>query len=352
MKRIAALLLALALLLAGLPASASGKKVYAARNQVQVYAAKNKSSKKLGKLSYGQSVTCANYKANTTAWAKVKNANGDVGYCNMYELTAEDPNILDFTMNTASKDVAMRAKPVDSAKALVKFSKGAKVKVVAILPDGDWVRVKHMGSYGYIRAKNLTGGKKVWFTDRNIAVEDRSGNVLGTLSYGQTVYFLESRKGISLVRSEDGRLGYCYSTDFADADPCTLSETRYAIAKGVRVYSKAIATKSNAKHTLSRGTKVTVVGEDPEGQFCRVKYKGKYGYVLKNCLVWDKPAADVVAVAVTEDMDIYKDKLYGKVIASVRQGDLLMVREVKNSQAKVTTMDGKTGWTFLNWTPK
>ena len=63
MKRVLALIMILALALPFATAFAASKVVYAGKNQVQVYAGKSIASKKLGRLSYGESVVCANYQS-------------------------------------------------------------------------------------------------------------------------------------------------------------------------------------------------------------------------------------------------------------------------------------------------
>jgi uncharacterized protein YgiM (DUF1202 family) len=347
MKRVLALLMILMLALPCTAALAASETVYAGKNQVQVYAARSSAARKIGKLSYGESVVCTNYKSFSNGWAKIKNANGKVGYCKMNQLTDDNPNDLSFNLKAKSK-AKMYAKPAASSRMLARFSGNAKVKVVALTPDGEWFRVKYSGNYGYVQADQLTGGRQAWFTGRNIAVTDGYGNGENLLSYGEKVRVLDDSKKTVLVRY-DGKVGYCNcgSDAFAEKDPCTLSEKRYSIAEGACIYSEAAANKSYRIFTLAVGRGITVLGECEN--FCRVEYKGKYGYMLKNCLLEEKPEGDVTVVAQQDDLKIYKGKLNSSaVVETVNKGDELTILEIKNARAKVVASTGATGWTFLS----
>ena len=347
MKRVLALIMILALALPCATAFAAPKVVYAGKNQVQVYAEKSASSKKLGRLSYGESVVCANYQSFSNGWAKLKNSNGKVGYCKMNQLTDDDPNDLSFNLR-AKKGARMYAKPATSSRVLARFAKNTKVRVVALTPDGSWFRVKYSENYGYMKIDQLTGGTAAWFAGRNIAVTDGNGNGENLLSYGEKVEILDNKDKRVLVRFE-GKVGYCNCSadDFVDADPCTMDEKRYSIAEGACIYSEAASNKAYRIFTLAANRTITVLGECDI--FCRVKYKGKYGYMLKNCLLEEKANGYATVVACQDDLAIYKGKLYAsKKLTTVDKGDVLTLKEIKNSRAKVLTADGIIGWTFLS----
>lgn len=350
MKKIIAVIMILALMLSCMPAFAASKTVYAGKKTVQVYAGKSTLATKIGKLAYGEAVTCTNYSQFSNGWAKIKNANGKIGFCKMNQLTDENPNNLDFKLPTRNKAI-MYAKPSSTSKMITKFAADVKIRVVAVTPDCNWFRVKHDDDYGYISTDKMKGGTAGWFVgENNIVIVNGNGKKLKTLNFGEKVMFLDKTDGKILVRK--GKIvGYCNCkvSDFVDEDPNANSETGYAAAKGARVYATAVATKSNAIATLDFLEEIEVLGKAEGVDFARVKYKDEYGYMLTNTILSEVPSGDVIVKAQEDELDIYKGKLYTTdVVATVDKGDEMILVEIKNARAKVTTSDGVTGWTLLS----
>ena len=349
MKRIIALILMLGLLLSCVPAFAASETVYAAKNSVQVYAAKNTLAKKIGKLSYGESVICTNYKEFSDGWAKIKNSNGQVGYCKMKQLTDDNPNVLDFKLPTRNRAI-MYKKPSASSKMIAKFAKDVNIKVLAITPDCKWYRVKYNGQYGYIATEKMKGGTEGWYIGyNNIVLTNGNGKELLTINFGEKVMLLDKTDKKVLLR-KGKTVGFCNCkvSDFTDEDPNANPQTYYVAAKGARVYATAVATKANAIATLEFLDEIEVLSKADNVNFVRVKYKEKYGYMLKNTLLSEVPSGDVIVTSAKDGLDIYKGKLYSEIVATVDKGDEMILHEIKNSRAKVTTADGVTGWTLLS----
>lgn len=347
MKRFIALILVLLMLLPALPALAE-QTLYVEYNEVQIYAKKSKSSKKLGKLSYGESVTCLNvYQEGKKGWAKLKNENGKIGYCEMPALTSENPNDLDFSALT--KDGAkMYTKPRTSSKVMARFAKDAAVKVVALTTDGKWFRVKYSGHFGYVQTAKIRPLDKVWYVGENRAVTDHNGTGENLLSYGEKLQ-LYGKTGKKAVVKFGGKFGYILNykdSEYSDTDPCSKGKTLYVLADGVRMHSEAAAlTSAYVQFKLKKGDKLTFYGSAPGVKFVRVKYKGKFGYVLKNSVSEEKPADEVIVTA-KNDINVYKGKLSANVIAgSVKKGGELILLSAKINRAKVTVKEtGVTGW--------
>lgn len=344
MKRVVALLIVLALMLPCATAfAARNETVYAARKQVQVYAAKSTSARKLGKLSYGESVIGVNYKENAGGWVKIKNDNGAVGFCKTNQLTGSDPNDLSYKVEAKNR-AKLYAKPLTTSRMLAKFADGVKVKIVALTPDGDWFRVKYSGYYGYMQVADIKWGDKVWYTGDMTSMHYANGVGINILSYGESLKTLGYYNGKAVVRANK-EVGYIIGgidDDFTDEDPNVLSNDMYAAAAGARVYSEAQNSATYSAHKLERGAKITVVGEGTD--YYRVKYGGKYGYVLKKCFVDERPEEDVIVIA-KKNLKLYKGKIStGDVIGSANKGEALTLLEIKHARVKVTNLDGVTGW--------
>ena len=347
MKRFIALVLILLMILPALPALAE-QTLYVDYNEVQVYAQKSKSSKKLGKLSYGESVTCLNlYQDGNKGWAKIQNENGKIGYCKMYELTGTNPNDLDFTALT--KDGAkMYTRPRTSAKVMARFTKDATVKVVALTNDGKWFRVKYSGHFGYISTGKIRPLHKVWYVGENTGLVNHHGTGENILSYGESLR-IYGTTGKKTVAKLGGKFGYIFNydkSDFVNADPCSAGKTLYIKADGVRMNSEAVfRTNAYTQFKLKKNTRVTFYGSVPGVKFARVKYNGKFGYVPKSCVSEERIGDEAIVIA-KDDIKIYRGKLSeGAVVGTADKGDELILYQVKTNRAKVTVKGtGVTGW--------
>lgn len=347
MKRIIALVLMLMLVVPCIPALAE-ETVYVDYNEVQIYAEKSRSSKKLGKLSYGESVTCLNlYQEGNKGWAKLKNKNGKIGYCKMHEITSTNPNDLDFKVLTR-EGAKMYAKPRTSAKVMARFTKDVAVKVVALTKDGKWFRVKYSGHFGYISTGKVRPIDKVWYLGENTGVTNHHGTGENLLSFGEKVnlYGVTGKKAVVKFGGKFGYIQNYRESDFAAQNPCEESYGMYVIADGVRIHSEAVTgTNAYVQHKLKKYDRVTLYGAADGGRFCRVKYNGKFGYILKSCIALEKPGDEVYVIA-RNNIDIYKGKIgAGNVVGEAGKGDVLILHKVTNNRAKVTSREtGVTGW--------
>lgn len=346
MKRIAALILMLVLLLPALPAQAE-KTVYANYNIVKVYARKSEDSNLLYKLSYGESVTCANYRDGGRGMVKVVNEKGHAGYCEMAQLTDKDPNTLNFTALT-QKGAKMHVLPRKKSMVMAEFSKDVTIKVVALTHDGKWFRVKKSGHYGYVLTGDIRPLHKVWFVGENTGLTDNNGNGENLISYGESlqIYGITGKRAVAKF---GGRVGYIWNydaDDFSAVNPCKAGKTLYIMANGVRMSSEAAAgTSAYVQFKLNKNDKVTFYGSAPGVKFCRVKYNGKFGYILKSLVSEEKIRGDVIVTA-KDDISIYKEKIGASaVVGTADKGDELILLNAKVNRVKVTVKEtGVTGW--------
>ncbi len=125
---------------------------YIAKATLKVYKKASTSSSALGTMSYGEKLTLV---AVDGSWAKVKNDNGDVGYCKTSGLTDEDPNTLNEQVYAAKDGVKVYQRPDDDSTVLEKLSEGDEMTLVARV-SSSWGRVKLAGDYGYVQSKYIT----------------------------------------------------------------------------------------------------------------------------------------------------------------------------------------------------
>lgn len=148
--RILSLSLALMLLLCALPAFASsasgGIPGYVTANTMKVYQYPNPFSKLLGTMTYGEAVLVL---AAQDGWLKLKNVDGEIGYCEAGGLSKKNPalNMYGYVKETGAY---VYAKPGIGFKTIAKVTMGDELHVVGMTKDKVWLRVKNGSKYGYV----------------------------------------------------------------------------------------------------------------------------------------------------------------------------------------------------------
>ena len=268
--------------------------VYISANTLVAYSSPSTSSKNLGTMSYGESMTLLGVDGS---WAKIQNSSGAVGYCKYGGLTNVNPNNLNLTMYAQSNGVKLYAKPLTTATVRKTINQGDSVTVIAVTGDGAWARVNlGSGKYAYAQTKSISETKPdgddsgitdikkktVYISATTLAVyasPSTSSASLGTMSFGESLSCTGVNSTWARVVNSSGALGYCKLSGLSDTNPNTYNVTLYAQSSGVKVYSKA-STSSTVLTTLSLNTKVTGVAINADKSWIRLKNdSGSYGYV-------------------------------------------------------------------------
>lgn len=357
--RMVCALLTLSLLLGALPAMAKeeGKLGYVSSLQLAVYAAPAKGAKLLGTMSYGESLWVRAVRGDV---AQVLNRGGDVGYCLRSGLTATDPNVLKKDAYAKSNGATIYERPDGNCATKVQAKAGAKLRVVAITPDGKWARVQHGGNFGYVPASQLSAepvGQNVWIVcDTAVAVFDgENGNDAGVCSHGQRFELLGISGNKAHIRNAAGQDGWVAKEVISTTNPNTLNEVAYTQVGGRVFWRNTLFNDDSA--TLAKGTKVTVVSLTPDGLWARVRVKGTYGYILSILLDSAKPASTTpVLVCTLDGQDVYATQgISSKIVDKVAQGEPVRLLGVtaNGHGLKVSTMRDVTGYVAAGgWTKK
>lgn len=126
--------------------------VYVGVNLAGCYASSDLNSTLLGVMSYGESFTCIAY---GNGWAKLRNASGTEGYCQISMLTTDNPNVAGITVYPQVSGVKVYAKPSESASVLGTLQLNAQMTAIALTPDNEWLRLSNGSTFGYALAKNF-----------------------------------------------------------------------------------------------------------------------------------------------------------------------------------------------------
>lgn len=349
-KRLSCAILALALALAALPAfAASTYKGYVSANTTQVYAQPNVLSKSLGTVSYGESL---NVLAWRDGWARVKNGSGKIGYCKLSTLSAKDNNTLDMDGWVREDGAHVRNRPSSSGKSIATVKAGTKLRAVAITKDKKWVRVRSGKKYGYIASGDLSrtpvstsSAQRVWIVSDgavNVYRSQSATSAMGTVSHGQSFELVRTEGKRACIRA-NGKTAWVAKDVLSKKDPNTLNQTAYAQVSGKALYGNALL--RNAKASLRRDEKLTVVSVSKNGKWSRVRKGKNYYYVLSLLLDDEKAPEDGRVLTCAKDVALYSDaKLSGTPIATVKADDFVRLTGVSGAALKLETSDGTVGY--------
>jgi len=360
--------------------------VYVASNTLKVYQKATSSSKVLGTMAFGEKMTCT---ATDDDWAKVKNSDGDVGYCKLSGLTTKNPNNMDDEVFINRSGVSVYRKPSSSADVMMKITdSNLDTTYIAVgrTSDGEWYRLKNGKYYGYVKAKYVSFvsesgsdaddadkeessfpelNETVYIADNTLVVYQKastSTKQLGTMSYGEQLILVTVEGEWAKVKNASGAVGYCKLSGLTTKDPNVMPVVAYATENKVKVYAKPL-TSAKELTRLSSGDEIELVALTGDGEWARAIVSGSYGYVQTKYLVLDsmietpgedEPSDDQNGAEESISQTVYIDRdlltFYEKASTDTKQlgtmsyGESLTLLAVEDGWAKVQNSAGTTGY--------
>lgn len=273
-------------------------KVYVTTDTLPVYASANSSAKKLGTMSFGETMTMLSV---SDGWAKVQNTAGAIGYCLYGSLSITNPCDMETAVYTQESSVKLYAKPLTSAKVVKTVGKNTAMTMVGLTASGAWARVYlGSGTYAYVQTQYIDENKSTEdngdiqdITARTAYVSTSATNLtfyasnstssasLGTLSFGESVTCTGEGSGWTRAVNAAGDVGYCKTSGLTTTNPNSYNVTLYAQADKVKIYKKA-STASDVLSTVAKNTQLTGVAISADQDWIRLKTGSGYGYVMTN----------------------------------------------------------------------
>ena len=229
-------------------------------------------------------------------WATVV-YNGTVGYISSdYLKRANDMDASFGTGTICGSYVRMRSSASTSSSILGTYNSGTTMTVTGV--SGAWYKVDYNGTDGYVYSNYLSlsgvtsSGGSASGSNGSVKGSDvrmRSGpgtnySILGTYQNGTALTVTGTENGWSKV-TIGGTSGYIRS-DYVSGG--ADSKTGYIKGTGVRMRSGA-STTSSILGVYNTGTEMTITGES--GNWYKVSYGGKDGYVSKDYMTTTKPSS-------------------------------------------------------------
>ena len=291
------------------PSSPLSGKVYAVTTSVPAYKSASTSSKCIGHLYYGQSITCVAVSGN---WAKVRSSSGVTAYCKISGISNVNPNTLSQKVYINTNNAPVYKIPSTSSAVWGRLKKDSSFTAVAVTPDGAWTRLKKGSLYAYIPSKyvsdsaaipaptatpaptptptpSITG--KVYVTATTVIVyktASTSAKAVAASSYGESMTIVKSSGKWAQVRTFSGVTGYCALDSLSATNPNTYSQTIYINTNNAPVY-KAASTSTAVWARLEKNTSFTAVAITPDGKWFRIKNGSYYAYILSKYITTTKP---------------------------------------------------------------
>lgn len=247
-------------------------------------------------MYYGETVYVTAVKGD---WARVKNFDGETGYCRISDLTAKNPNKYSVTAYVQSDDTHIyRGASTDTDSA--GLDQNTKVTVIAATSNETWCRVKISGIYGYIKTKDLapskakdataihTGSVAVYVSDNTLTVyaSPSTSAKSATIGFGEKLTCVAVGGDWAKLKSGD-RIAYCKTSGLSTENPNVYSVTVYPQSSSVKV-RKLPSTSASILGTVGSSTGLSAIAVTQDGDWYRVKGNGEYGYVRASDVDTDK----------------------------------------------------------------
>ena len=340
------------------------KTVYISANTLNAYKSASTSSKVLGVMSYGESMTLL---ATSGDWAQIRNSANAVGYCKLSGLTATNPNNLDVRVYVSSASAKVYKKPTTSAAVLTTAKLNDSFTAVAITADSAWARVKSGSSYGYIQVSKLSASEtepeepdepdiplvSTVYISANTLVAysspSTSSKNLGTMSYGESMILLGVDGSWAKIQNSSGAVGYCKLDGLTIENPNSLNTTIYVTETGAKLYAKP-TTSATVLGTLKQNAKYTAVAMTTDKVWLRLKNGSSYGYLLTDYASTDE--VDDPAPGVTGTVYISANTLVAysspstssKSLGTMSYGESMLLLGVDDGWAKIQNSSGAVGY--------
>ena len=352
----------------------TGTTVYIVANTLKAYTSASTSSKSLGTMSYGESMTLL---STSGSWACIRNSSGAVGYCLLSGLSSKNPNSYNEKVYINANNIPVYRKPLTSSGVMMKLKLNSSYTAVAITADGAWTRLKNSKYYGYVQSKYISGSiiedepevdlpveipseevtETVYVSENTAsfyAEPDSTSKLLGTMVFGQALGLISVDDGWAKVKNDNSTIGYCRYMDITRYDPNTLSTMLYAVRDGVKVYTQPVSGAGVAV-TLQINDAYTMIATTPDGLWARLSMgDGQYAYgelvdfSEKKVAEDDSPIKDITpktVYVVSTVLPCYaQNNTSAKILGTMSFGESFTCTGSGEGWARIVNDDGDVGF--------
>jgi len=340
--------------------------VYIIDNTLKAYQKNSTSSKVLGTMSYGESMTLL---AASGSWACIRNSSGAVGYCKLSGLSNVNPNTYSNKIYINSDNVKVYRKPDTGAGVMQVLNKNDSYTCVAITEDGAWMRLKNGKYYGYVQSKYISNleveetpeAQGVYVSEYTLTFyqePDETSNELTTLPFGESMLLVNVNDGWAEVVLSNGKTAYCPYGGITKVNPNSLMDSYFAIEDDVNLYETPYEDDHIVK-TIATNAAVTVVAITEDGEWARVNLGGgSFAYARMEKLSESKVAVDDGTIVPCDPVTVYiasttlvcyeDNSTSSKALGTMSFGEILSCTGSGEGWARVMNSNGAIGYCKLS----
>lgn len=193
---------------------------------------------------------------------------------------------------STADDLNLRASASTSAESLLKINAGDSMIILG--EENDWYKVSVNGTTGYMKKLYVNDECIAFATTQNLNLRktaDSKGTVVNQFNQGDPMTVLE-KEGDWFKVSYDDTIGYV-NKEFVD-----FQYNIYIDGNDINM-RKGATTESEVVTTLDNATIITVLNKN--GEWYKVRYDGKIGYVKDTCTSFTEPVEEPVVVTTSSN---------------------------------------------------
>ncbi len=203
-------------------------------------------------------------------------------------LTVGPPVAQEIELGFSTADnLNLRASASTSSESLMKINAGDSMVILG--EEGDWYKVSVDGKTGYMMKIYVNDECIAFATTQNLNLRktpDAKGAVVNQFNQGDAMTVLE-KEGDWFKVAYDNTIGYV-NKEFVD-----FQYNIYIDGDDINM-RKGATTESEVVTTLDNATIITVLNKN--GEWYKVRYDGKVGYVKDSCTSFTEPVEEVIVV--------------------------------------------------------
>ena len=319
---------------------------------LKVFKAPSLKSEVLETVPYARNVKCF---AIREGWAKVYTVNRVIGYCQTQYLTAINPNTYNTTMYCQQSASPYYYRPDVNSALMGHLYRDEAVKVVAITPLGDWVRIRHEDSWFYVQrpcmdTAKYVKGKAAWCAKESMKVyyNPEMTTKMGTLYFGQEFLLVDQKGSIAKIRSKSGIIGYCKLSEITPTNPNKDGQTVYTQVDGNYLFKSS--TSLSGRVQIKKNEALKLLAIDDNHYWARVEYKGANYYVPVVYLDTKRRSSDYKQIVARTGLNIRTGtKKSSDIVATVPTGTQLWLIGATDTCARVATSPDASGQFYTGY---
>lgn len=192
----------------------------------------------------------------------------------------------------------------------------------------------------------LAEGTRVYAYAYTVKVyEDPSkkSDVIELVPFARELTLLEEKKGWAQVVTSDDKTGYCSARQLTEKNPNTYDTTVYSQQDKAPVYERPSVDAPMIGH-LNRNGKAKLLAMTPSGDWLRIQYSGRDGYIQRPRVDFRKFAKGRLAWVTAGEVAVRYDPDIDSTICTISRGTQVQAVSTHDGWVKIRSGKGLIGY--------